>query len=77
MLKPAAYPAKSFLANAQIRSNVAQWYPFRYMRHFEKQFFITFSGCFELGIYKPLLQPYIIFFIHNSYQSFNFMVLVI
>ncbi len=71
----AAYPAQCLLANAKVRSNVAKRYSFQQMWCLLHQFLIAFGGCFKLGIYKPIFQPQVVFFIRNPHQSFYFMVI--
>lgn len=76
MLKLAAYPAQGFLANAEVRGNAAQGNPFQNVWGLLKKIFVSFPGSFKLGIHKSFFQAEIIFFVDNSYQSFNLMMLV-
>ena len=76
MLKPASYPAQCFLADTQVRSDMTEWYPFNNVGCLPEQCFIPFRGRFKLGIDESFLQPDIVFFVSDSYQSFYFMVLV-
>ena len=76
MLKPAAYAAEGFLADAEIRCNVAQGHTPGNMGVIAQQVFIPLSRSFEMRIYKTFFQPDIIFLIGNPDQPFNFMKLV-
>lgn len=74
MLKPAADAAQRLLRNTKVRSNITQCHPVNYMWRLLQQVLVTLSSRPELRIYKPLFQPYIILFISNAHQSFNFMI---
>lgn len=76
MLKPASDAAECFLADAEIRSDEAEWNPFNDMWCLLYQLFVSFFGRFELCIHISFFQPDVIFFISNSYQSFNIMMLI-
>lgn len=76
MLKPAAYAAECFLADTQVRSDTTQRYPFQDMRRLFYQVFITISCRSELGVHISLLQPDIVSFIDDPYQSFYIVVLI-
>ncbi len=76
MLKPAAYAAECFLADAEVRCDAPERYPFQDMRRLYYQVFITVGCRSELGVHISFLQPDIISFIDDPYQPFNIMVLI-
>ena len=56
MLKPAAYPAEGFRADAQVRGDITQGAPaLQYAGVFE-EVFIAVGSCFEMGIHETFLE---------------------
>ena len=76
MLNPASDPAERFLANTKIGGDHSKWDPFENMRVSLKKIFIQLGSSFKLCIYKSFFQAEIIFFVGNSYQSFDLMKLI-
>jgi len=76
MLKPASYSAQRFLADTKIGSDHSERNSFEDMWCSQEKILIQFCGSFELCIHKSFFQADIIFFVGNSYQSLNLMILI-
>lgn len=76
MLNPSANAAQGFLADTEVRSNLAQRDAFENMRSLLQKLFVSLGSGFELRINKTLFQAHVVFFVGDPDKTFNSMELI-